>query len=94
MSTTNKNSEFFPEPEKFDPSRYEDSNTFPPFAFVPFGGGPHLCPGKEYARLVILTFVDNVVKRFKWEVILPDEKIIGDMMPTPVKGLPIRLRSY
>ncbi|XP_059443683.1 beta-amyrin 28-monooxygenase-like [Corylus avellana] len=91
VSSTNKNHDFFPEPEKFDPSRYDDANTFPPFTFVPFGGGARMCPGKEYARLAILTFVHNVVKRFKWEVILPNEQIIGDMMPTPQKGLPIRL---
>jgi hypothetical protein len=34
VSSTNKNSEFFPEPEKFDPSRYDDANAFPPFTFV------------------------------------------------------------
>ncbi|KAF5475478.1 hypothetical protein F2P56_007280 [Juglans regia] len=94
VSTANKNPEFFPEPEKFDPSRYDDATVFPPFTFVPFGGGPRMCPGKEYARLAILTFVHNVVKRFKWEVVLPNEKITGDMMPSPQKGLPIRLQPH
>ncbi|XWS17984.1 hypothetical protein CRYUN_Cryun32bG0003400 [Craigia yunnanensis] len=94
VSTTNKNPGYFPEPDKFDPSRYDEGNTFPPFTFVPFGGGPRMCPGKEYARLAILTFVHNVVKRFKWELVHPEEKVIGDMMPTPEKGLPIRLRCH
>ncbi|KAM6551649.1 hypothetical protein CsatB_001457 [Cannabis sativa] len=94
VSTTNKNPQYFPEPEKFDPSRYDDISTFPTFTFVPFGGGPRMCPGKEYARLAILTFIHNVVKRFEWELIIPNENIIGDMMPTPEKGLPIRLRSH
>ncbi|KAM1761937.1 hypothetical protein TB1_004546 [Malus domestica] len=94
VSTTNMNPQYFPNPEKFDPSRYEDLNAFPAFTLVPFGGGPRMCPGKEYARLAILTFVHNVVKRFEWEVLFPKEKITGDMMPTPEKGLPVRLRRH
>lgn len=91
VSTTNKNPKYFKDPEKFNPSRYEDGEAPPPYTYVPFGGGPRLCPGKEYARLAVLTFIHNVVKRYKWEVLFPNEKVMGDMMPTPEKGLPIRL---
>ncbi|KAM6551907.1 hypothetical protein CsatB_001715 [Cannabis sativa] len=93
VSTTSKNPQYYPEPEKFEPSRYEDASSCPAFAFVPFGGGPRMCPGKEYTRLAVLTFIHNVVKKFEWELIIPNEKIEGDMMPYPQKGLPIRLRS-
>jgi cytochrome P450 len=91
VSTTNKNPMYFKNPEKFNPSRYEEGEAPPPYTYVPFGGGPRMCPGKEYARLAVLTFIHNVVKRYKWEVLFPDEKVMGDMMPTPEKGLPIRL---
>ncbi|XP_028080395.1 beta-amyrin 28-monooxygenase-like [Camellia sinensis] len=89
-NSTHKNSEFFFEPHKFDPSRFEGSGPVP-YTYVPFGGGPRMCPGKEYARLEILVFMHNLVKRFKWEKVIPNEKIVFDPMPNPEKGLPIRL---
>ncbi|KAK9281994.1 hypothetical protein L1049_004905 [Liquidambar formosana] len=92
-NSTHKNPECFPEPEKFDPSRFEGTGPAP-YTFVPFGGGPRMCPGKEYARLEILVFMYNVVKRFKWEKLLPNEKIIVDPMPMPAKDLPIRLQAH
>ncbi|KAF5736235.1 hypothetical protein HS088_TW14G00371 [Tripterygium wilfordii] len=91
VSSTNKNPEYFPNPEKFDPTRFEDGNV--PYTFVPFGGGPRMCPGKEYARVVILTFIHNVVTKFKWDLVFPNEKVIGDMVPAPELGVPIRLHS-
>ncbi|THG09350.1 hypothetical protein TEA_020300 [Camellia sinensis var. sinensis] len=89
-NSTHKNSEFFIEPHKFDPSTFEGSGPVP-YTYVPFGGGPRMCPGKEYARLEILVFMHNLVKRFKWEKVIPNEKIVFDPMPNPQKGLPIRL---
>ncbi|KAF5445642.1 hypothetical protein F2P56_034681 [Juglans regia] len=89
-NSTHKSAEYFPEPQKFDPTRFE-GNGPAPYTFVPFGGGPRMCPGKEYARLEILVFMHHLVKRFKWEKMIPDEKIIVDPMPMPAKGLPVRL---
>ncbi|CAL5407259.1 unnamed protein product [Camellia sinensis] len=94
VNTTNKNSKYFRDPEKFDPSRYEGGEAPAPYTYVPFGGGPRLCPGKEYARLVVLTFIHNVVKKYKWEVLFPKEKVLGDMVPMPEKGVPIRLHPH
>ncbi|EEF49174.1 beta-amyrin 28-monooxygenase [Ricinus communis] len=88
--TTHKNPEYFSDPEKFDPSRFEGSGPAP-YTFVPFGGGPRMCPGKEYARLEILVFMHNIAKRFKWNKVIPDEKIVVDPMPIPAKGLPVHL---
>ncbi|KAK1413655.1 hypothetical protein QVD17_35431 [Tagetes erecta] len=88
-----KNPEFFQEPLKFDPSRYEGAGPAP-YTYVPFGGGARMCPGKEFARLEILVFMHHITKRFRWQKTIPDEKIIVDPMPVPAKGLPVRLYPH
>ncbi|KAG6411601.1 hypothetical protein SASPL_129684 [Salvia splendens] len=92
-NSTHINPDCFPEPKKFDPSRFEGTGPAP-YTFVPFGGGPRMCPGKEYARLEILVFMHNLVKRFRWEKIIPDEKIVVNPMPIPARGLPVRLYPH
>ncbi|PSS30726.1 Dammarenediol 12-hydroxylase [Actinidia chinensis var. chinensis] len=91
--TTHKNPQHFPNPEKFDPTRFE-GNGPAPYTFVPFGAGPRMCPGNEYARLAILVFMHNVVTNFGWEKLLHDEKIVSDPIPRPTQGLPIRLHRH
>ncbi|KAE8681275.1 Major facilitator superfamily protein isoform 1 [Hibiscus syriacus] len=91
VHTTNKNPKYFPDPERFDPSRFE-GNGPAPYTFVPFGGGPRMCPGKEYARLEILTFIHNLITSFKWAKINPQEKISYIPSPIPEEGLPISIQ--
>ncbi|KAI3828501.1 hypothetical protein L1987_02602 [Smallanthus sonchifolius] len=47
---TQRNHEFFPHPEKFDPSRFESAGPAP-YTFVPFGGGAHLHEQTHIQRL-------------------------------------------
>ena len=88
-----KNPEYFSDPEKFDPSRFEGQGP-PPYAFVPFGGGHHMCLGKEYARVEIRVFIYNVVTRFKLEIVNPNENITHNLEPIPKNGLPIRFQPH
>ncbi|XP_071726469.1 beta-amyrin 28-monooxygenase-like [Rutidosis leptorrhynchoides] len=90
---THKDEANFPNATKFDPSRFEGAGPTP-FTFVPFGGGPRMCLGKELARVQILVFIHNIVTTFKWDLLIPDEKIEYDPLATPVKGLPIRLHPH
>ena len=78
MHGTHKNPEFFPDPEKFDPTRFEGRGPLP-FTLVPFGGGPRMCVGKEYARIQILVFLHNLVTKFRLTKANPNEKIVYNL---------------
>lgn len=90
VNSTNRKSQYFSNPDKFDPLRFEGEGPSP-YTFVPFGGGPRMCPGNEFARMVILVFLHYVVKTFKWNFVDPSEKVTVDPMPAPAKGLPVKL---
>lgn len=90
---TNKNPKYFYEPESFDPSRFE-GNVPASYTWVPFGAGPRSCPGKDYTRFAVLNFIHIFITKFKWEVIFPDEKVSGTLIPVPAEGIPIRLHHF
>jgi cytochrome P450 family 26 subfamily A len=50
-----------------------------------------MCPGQGFARLEMLIFMHNLVKRFKFDKFVAEEKIMFSPMPIPEKGVPIRL---
>ncbi|KAH6776680.1 hypothetical protein C2S52_014241 [Perilla frutescens var. hirtella] len=91
--SSHMNPDCFPEPEKFDPSRFEGTGP-PPYSFIPFGGGSRMCPGRDYGKVAILVFIHNVVTRFGLEKTIPNEKILFHARPTPAHGLPVHLHPH
>ncbi|KAL8687090.1 MAG: hypothetical protein Q9218_006640 [Villophora microphyllina] len=61
------NTRVFPDPYKFDPSRWEGPS--PPTRYlVPFGKGTCMCVGMELAKAEILTTLANIFRRFGREM--------------------------
>lgn len=82
------NPEFFPNPQEFDPSRFEVAPK--PNTFMPFGSGVHACPGNELAKLEMLIMVHHLVTKYRWEVVGSKSGIQYGPFPVPMHGLPAR----
>ncbi|KAJ9166237.1 hypothetical protein P3X46_021015 [Hevea brasiliensis] len=82
------NPEYFSDPEKFDPSRFEVAPK--PNTFMPFGSGVHACPGNELSKLEMLIIIHQLVSKFRWEVVGSQNGIQYGPFPVPLHGLPAR----
>ena len=80
------------DPERFSPARAEHRQH--PYAYLPFGGGAHLCIGQHFADMEVKSVLHQLLRRFKFSV--PE----GYRMPyqlvpiaKPRDGLPIQLQA-
>ncbi|XP_077234773.1 abscisic acid 8'-hydroxylase CYP707A2-like [Tasmannia lanceolata] len=79
----------FPDPEKFDPSRFEAAPK--PNTFLPFGNGTHSCPGNELAKLEISVILHHLTTKYRWSALGPQNGIQYAPFALPLNGLPIRI---
>ena len=88
--------EIWPEPEKFDPMRFTDEaqRNRHRFAWVPFGGGAHMCLGLHFAYMQAKCFARHFLQNL--EVSLePGYKPDWQMwpIPKPRDGLRVVLKA-
>uniref|UniRef100_A0A0E0EC49 Cytochrome P450 n=1 Tax=Oryza meridionalis TaxID=40149 RepID=A0A0E0EC49_9ORYZ len=83
QSITHLDGKFFNDPIKFDPTRFDNQSLIPPYCFVPFGGGPSMCPGNEFARTETLVAMHYLVRQFRWKLCCKEEGYRKDPLPTP-----------
>ncbi|XP_022773375.1 abscisic acid 8'-hydroxylase 3-like [Durio zibethinus] len=79
--------ETFPDPQKFDPSRFDAP--LKPFSFLGFGSGPRMCPGMNLAKLEICIFIHHLVCRYKWKPLERDDSVQPTLVRMPKNKYPI-----
>lgn len=86
--TAHRNPAFFPDPERFDPSRFtaEARRSRPKFAYFPFGGGPRVCVAESLARLEGVMMLAAVAATF-------DLKLRPGQQVEPVGAITLRPRN-
>ena len=82
---------FYDEPEKFRPERWggERVKSMPKFAYFPFGGGPRVCIGQQFAMMELVMILATIGQRFRFRM---QVGATVTPMPTftlrPVPGIP------
>ncbi len=85
--------ESWPDPDAFDPDRFAEGRDKdrPAYAYLPFGGGPRLCIGNQFALMELQILLTLFVRQFDFS--LPDSEPIR---PKPLITLrpnrPIRVQ--
>jgi cytochrome P450 len=78
------------DPERFGPARQEDKGHA--FAWVPFGGGAHVCIGQHFATLQVKAIMHQLLLRYRWSI-APGYTMPYQLVPIakPRDGLPVTL---
>ena len=92
--TTHRHPEFWEKPDVFDPERFspERSAGRPHFAHFPFGGGPRLCIGSNFAMMEAQLILATIAQRYQLRLV-PDYRVEPQVLLTmrPRHGLPMML---
>jgi len=61
---SHRNPKYFPDPECFDPLRFDVRKQIVQFSYFPFGGGPRHCIGEQFAKMEITMILAELLRRF------------------------------
>ena len=93
VAHTHRMAELWPDPDTFDPLRFTPDavRARHKYAWVPFGGGAHMCLGLNFATMQIKLLMAGLLSRYRIEL-APGS---GDQwqawpIPQPKDGLPLR----
>lgn len=91
-----RDARWFPEPALFRPERWDGGleKKLPTFAYFPFGGGPRICIGKQFAAMEAVLTLATIAQRFRLRL-LSEEPVALDPLITlrPRGGMPMRIEA-
>lgn len=86
---------WFAEPLSFRPERWENdfAKTLPRFAYLPFGGGPRVCIGNNFALMEAVLVLASVLQRYRLQL-APGARIepFASITLRPRWGMPMTVR--
>ncbi len=91
---THHSEEYWDEPEKFDPMRFTPDKVKArhKYAWVPFGGGAHMCLGLHFAYMQVKILMAQMLPRYRVELSAGDPEWQAWPIPKPKDGLKLTLK--
>ncbi|EGV19107.1 cytochrome P450 [Thiocapsa marina] len=87
--------ELWEDPERFDPERFADNAElgWHTFKYFPFGGGPHICIGNQFASVEGPLILATIGQHYRFELLHPNQQLELEPQITlgPKGGMPLRL---
>ncbi|MGH3716073.1 MAG: cytochrome P450 [Micromonosporaceae bacterium] len=88
--TTHRHPDFWPDPERFDPSRFVATD-HRPYAYFPFGGGPRGCVGEHFAMLEATILLAALLAKYRVTALRPELPMAPMVTLRPTGPVPARL---
>jgi cytochrome P450 len=84
--------ELYPDPERFDPSRWQGMRRGP-YEYLPFGAGPRTCIGINFAQAAMKLALAAILARFR-PALLPGARVDRSVAVTLAPRGPMPMRLY
>ena len=94
--TVHRDPRWFDDPETFRPERWSEANreSIHRYAYFPFGGGPRICIGNNFALMEASLLLASIAGRYRLEL-APDADVV--LLPTitlrPARGVKVVVRE-
>ncbi|BAZ12198.1 cytochrome P450 [Calothrix sp. NIES-4071] len=91
---THRLPEIYTNPEQFDPNRFEigrEEDKKVSFSLLGFGGGAHVCIGREFALLEIKVFLATLLRHYNFDV-TPKYSTLAPVLVPPKAQNQLRVR--
>ncbi|XP_023246794.1 probable cytochrome P450 6a14 isoform X1 [Copidosoma floridanum] len=96
VSGLQRDPNFFPDPDKFDPMRFSKDNIAArnPYVYLPFGDGPRVCIGTRFGHLQSKIALISVLHNFKFSACPKTSEIVYSkraLVQAPEGGVYVRM---
>ncbi len=91
---TQRSEQYYKEPDVFQPDRWtpEFADSLPRFAYFPFGGGKHICIGREFALLEAKIVLVTLLQHYQIKLLKNSPlKVKVNVTLRPTEDIPVEL---